>query len=280
MLFAYFSVTLQEVLIAEMRPKRRNYIVDGLCRKFLVLLLLSVFPAQMCMAFRVRGSRGIAPEEYSQYSSKADYYILELGLFGGGSYYTGDATPHIFRNIRPAYGVSLRYNHTRRWSFVAKAVYSDIRFTYNTLQEEPMPEGETFVPLSLKAKNILVTADIIAEYNFFELARGWVNRSTRPFSPYVFAGLGVSWQKYGPTHVAGYLPFGIGFKWLATPRLGFNFAWQTQLQFNDKLEGVDQLNDFWELNGGNFMKNDLFSTFTLGISVNFATRKKKCNRCD
>ena len=237
-------------------------------------------PVVCCRAFRIKGSRGIAPEEYSQYSSRAEYYILELGPLAGGSYYTGDATQHIFRNIRPAYGFVFRYNHTRRWSFAAKATYSDIRFRYSTLQETPMPEGETFVPENLKGSNTLVTADITAEYNFFELARGWVNRSTRPFSPYIFLGLGISWQKYGPTAVTGYLPFGIGFKYLATPRVGFNFAWQTQLQFNDKIEGVDQLNDFFGLNGGNFMKNDLFSTFTLGITVNFAQRRKVCKRCD
>lgn len=248
-------------------------------RRSLVLILLLLMVLVPSHAFRVRGTRGIAPEEYSQYGSTADYYICEFGVFGGGSYYTGDATPHIFRNIRPAYGALFRYNHTRRWSFTAKATYSDLRFSYDTQQQLPLREGEAFVPQHLKGDNVIVMADITAEYNFFELARGWVNRSTRPFSPYIFLGLGLSWQKKGPSPITGYLPFGIGFKWLMSPRCGLTFAWQTQLQFNDKLEGVDELNNFWELNGSNFMKNDLFSTFTLGITVNFATRKRICKVC-
>lgn len=261
-----------------MRPYGKLYYSSLRYRCILVLFLLFATSWDMCYAFRVR-SRGIAPEEYSQNSGPANYFICEFGIFGGGSYYLGDATEHIFNDIRPAYGAMFRYNLTRRWSFTAKATYSDFKFDYYTKQEQPLAEGEVFVAEKRYGSNNLVMVDVTAEYNFFELARGWVNRSTKPFSPYIFLGLGISWQKNGNNHISGYLPLGIGFKWLMTPRSTLSFAWQHQLYFNDKLEGVGSMNDFWGLNGSNFFHNDIFSTFTLGITVNFAQRKRVCKVC-
>ena len=39
-------------------------------------------------------------------------YLCELGLQGGCGYYVGDAAPHIFTNVREAYGIHFRYKFT------------------------------------------------------------------------------------------------------------------------------------------------------------------------
>jgi hypothetical protein len=42
---------------------------------------------------------------------------LELGLFGGGSYYIGDLNPgKHFINTQLAYGITARYNIDTRWA--------------------------------------------------------------------------------------------------------------------------------------------------------------------
>ena len=140
-------------------------------------------------------------------------YLFEFGPKVGISIFAQDP---IDKNLTPhlAYGGDLRYKFDTRWAVCAGVTATDIRFTDR--------QDNTY-------KNNLIMVDAKGEFNFFKLNRGWVDRHSRSWSPYLMAGLGISIQTQGsPIH--GYMPFGFGLKWKMAERLSFNVAWQVLLR--------------------------------------------------
>ncbi len=190
------------------------------------------------------------------------HYLLEFGALGGGSYYVGDATPYVFMNIRPAYGGYFRYKFDKRWNLTAKALYSDVKGSFDNVE----------------FKNRMVHLDASAEYNFLPYGIAKYDSRVKVYTPFMYLGLGAtlhdSWRKVGV-----YIPFGIGFKWNFTRHGHLSIMWQHQLYFADNLEGVDNLNNKNELNGWDVLNNDWVSTFVMSLSFDFMTRIKTCNQC-
>lgn len=193
-------------------------------------------------------------ESYGQ-----EKFFYEIGPLGGMSYYIGEGNRTIFQNTQPTSGGVFRYKFNPRWVIAAKAQTSAIAFE--------------------KRKNSFVEADVTAEFNFFHLERNTWHRFAKTYSPYLFMGLGLGLYKNN-TEINSpfYLPIGLGFKWNFTPRMNLNIEWQHQLYFADNTEGVIEWDNANNINGSNFMNNDLFSTLTIGITVNFGKESKIC-RC-
>ena len=146
-------------------------------------------------------------------------YLCEFGLQGGCGYYTGEATPHIFMNPREAFGLQFRYKFTKRWAIQAKL--SSQRITGNEYRFET---GKMPVKLDSKWQNQLINADVMAEFNFFRFGEAnKYDKRIKPYTPYIFLGLGVGlYGAEGYTNAkynkaAAYLPFGIGFKRIIIP---------------------------------------------------------------
>lgn len=199
---------------------------------------------------------------FSCYSQEDLHYLLEFGALGGGSYYVGDATPHVFMNVRPAYGGYFRYKFDKRWNLTVKGLYSDVEGSYN---------GSDF-------KNRMVHVDASAEYNFLPYGIAKYDSRIKPYTPFMYLGLGTtahdSWRKIGV-----YIPFGIGFKWNFARHGHLSIMWQHQLYFADNLEGVEELNNKHDMNGWDVLNNDWVSTFVMSLSFDFLTRIKSCKQC-
>ena len=195
-------------------------------------------------------------------SAQDEHFLLEFGALGGGSYYIGDATPHVFMNVRPAYGGYFRYKFDRRWNLTVKALYTDLECKYN----------------SVEYKNRLVNLDASAEYNFLPYGSAKYDTRVKPYTPFMYIGLGSSlhssWSKVGV-----YIPFGIGFKWNFARHGHLSLMWQHQLYFADNIEGAPELDNRNDLNGWNFLNNDWLSTFVMSLSFDFLTHVKTCNQC-
>lgn len=134
----------------------------------------------------------------------------------------------------------------------------------------------------------LIGFDVTAEFNFFEYGNDWEVGRIKPYTPYIFLGVGCGVYNFDPSTwdhsklgipASVYVPFGIGFKWKFAPRWGMNIAWQHNLYFKDNLEGKKDLNNTHELNGSNILENDLTGQFTLGIVFDFLKPKKACTTC-
>lgn len=177
---------------------------------------------------------------------------LELGLFGGGAYYIGDINPGVpFILTQPAYGAVARYNVNRRWTF--KLSYTRSKVAGNDLQTEAV-EGR-----DLDFKTKINDFSLIAEFNFWDYFTG---SKKNYMSPYLFGGVsyftfktasmdGVSLQPMGtegqnigfdgrsPYKQSNFaFPFGIGFKYSLTKRLGMSVEWGMRKTFTDYLDDV------------------------------------------
>ena len=199
-------------------------------------------------------------------SAQTHNYHLEAGLQAGCGYYVGDATPHIFHNVREAYGAHLRYKFTKRWALQVKGLHQVIR--------GPIPDMTDAM-----WQNKLINLDVMAEFNFFQFGLGEYDTRIKPVSPYIFAGIGVGLYGLKYQTAAAYFPFGFGLKWKFAERWGLNLAWQHNLYFADSLEGTDPLGNTHNLNGSNILNYDLTGQLTLGIVFEFAREKKICRFC-
>lgn len=208
-------------------------------------------------------------------------YLCELGLQGGCGYYVGDATPHIFQDVREAYGLHFRYKFTKRWAIQAKGLTQRITGKkYDPLHNVVI--GADGKPAYWK--NRLINVDVMAEFNFLRYgAKDKYDRTLYPFTPYIFLGVGVA--MYGKEMdqfnlFAPYFPFGIGFKWKFYDFIGLNIAWQHNLYFADNLETSANLDNTYNLNGSNIMNFDLTGQLTIGIVFEFAQTDKICRICN
>ena len=205
-------------------------------------------------------------------------YLCEIGLQGGCGYYVGDAAPHIFMYPREAYGLHFRYKFTKRWAVQAKLSGQRITAHDYTI---------TGVKMDTKWENQMLNGDLMAEFNFFRFSSAnEYDKRIKPFTPYIFLGIGASMYKDMPKGgkerwtFAGYIPLGIGFKWKFHDRVGLNIAWQHNIYFSDDIEARSTLNDKHHLNGWNWMNCDLTGMFTAGIVFEFARAKKGCRICN
>lgn len=199
-------------------------------------------------------------------------YQCEFGLQGGLGYYVGDATSHVFQNIRESYGAQFRYKFDPRWALQVKGLAQTITGPmFDNRIEQPVGDGTRWT-------NSLINLDVAGEFNFLRFGETLYDTRLKPYSPYIFLGIGMTLHNEYHS-VAAYLPVGIGFKWKFAPRWGLNIAWQHNIYFADNLEGIDELANTHDMNGSNIMNCDVTSQLTLGLVFEFAQQKKVCPLC-
>ena len=201
-------------------------------------------------------------------------YLCEIGLQAGTGYYVGDAAPHIFMHPREAYGIHFRYKFTKRWAIQAK--FSGQRITGHDFTMD----GQK---LDTKWENRLYNVDVMAEFNFFRFdARNENDRRIKPYTPYIFIGLGAGLYNgiETPMTAMAYVPLGIGFKWKFADFVGLNIAWQHNIYMADNLEGRKELDNKYQMNGWNWMNCDVTGMLTAGIVFEFAKAPKPCRICN
>ena len=193
--------------------------------------------------------------------SAQENYRAEIGIAGGSAYYLGDANSQLFKNTTLTYGALLRYKLNPRIAFRAEWNKAKVVWTGNTVG------------------NNVNALDICGEFNFFDLEKNEYKRESRIFSPYIFAGIGVANYSYiNNSTYTPTIPFGVGMKVRLNAHWNLNAQWSNRLLMSDKLEGIALLNNPNNLNGTNFLNNDLLSTATIAISYNFWKKKCDCLR--
>lgn len=196
----------------------------------------------------------------------------ELGIDAGCGYYVGDATPHIFQNVRETYGANFRYMFTRRWAVRVKGMAHRIT-GYNS-------DGTGFVVKDNGMwTNQLINLDAVAEFNFFPFGDVRGESRIKPISPYIATGVGVCLHSKGEK-VAAYMPFIVGLKWRCSTYCTLHMAWEHHVYFADNLENVEDYNNKNNLNGNNLMNVDVTGQLVVGVAVAFAREKRKCRTCE
>ena len=176
---------------------------------------------------------------------------MEVGLFGGGSYYIGDLNPGShFMLTKPAYGIVARLNLDPRWTVKLSG--------YRGMLEGDDNVSKAMENRDLKFESKITDISAVIEFNFFNYITG----STRNFiAPYIFGGVGVLMfkpeadgvalrdlgtegqnvgfngrSKYQTTQIV--MPFGFGFKYSLNKRLGFALEWGLRKTFTDYIDDV------------------------------------------
>lgn len=183
----------------------------------------------------------------------------EVGVFLGGSYYTGDLSPsgHFSRFTRPAAGLLYRVNMHTRLSAKAFAGYGILE------ADDSYSKREAHRNRNLNFKSKTMEFSLHLEFNFLPYATG--NKKLAITTPYVFAGFGVfrfnptgyyqnRWVELQPLGTEGQgttfssdrpysltqfcIPFGAGLKINTAKRIGINFEWGLRKTFTDYLDDV------------------------------------------
>lgn len=181
---------------------------------------------------------------------------IDIGVFGGGSYYLGELNPgKQFLYTRPAFGGIVRFNLNDRWAVRGQLLRGEIA-------------GDDAVSKVNEMRNLRFTSSIselstILEFNFLEYFSG---SSIYYFSPFLFAGpaffsfnpttqyqgatsflrdLGTEGQtlddkdeRYSLFSAA--FAFGFGFKYSVTDRIGMNMEWGMRKTFTDYLDDISR----------------------------------------
>ncbi|MBU1010042.1 MAG: hypothetical protein KKD74_07905 [Bacteroidetes bacterium] len=177
---------------------------------------------------------------------------LEVGLFGGGAYYIGDINPVLhFNQLKPSFGAIARYNSNSRWAFRLCLTSAEV-----TGDDQKVKFNED---RSLSFNTTINDAALVAEFNFLEYFTG---SKKDYFTPFIFGGFSVF--QYNPQSLDGVglralgtegqnigyqgrkqyskmgfsIPFGFGFKYSLTKRIGMAFEWRMHKTFTDYIDDV------------------------------------------
>ena len=173
---------------------------------------------------------------------------FEVGFFGGGSYYLGDINPGLhYWQTKPAYGMLTRYNMNTRMAVKLSFYRGDIAGDDAVTKAVDGRE--------LKFESVINDLSAIFEFNFLPYFTG---SHKSYFTPYIFVGasgftynpkvgnvslrdLGTEGQKADSSEyskVAFAIPFGFGFKYSITKKLGIAVEWGLRKTFTDYIDDV------------------------------------------
>jgi len=237
---------------------------------------------------------------------------IEVGLFGGGSYYLGDMNPgKHFAKTQVAYGLLARYNIDTRWSV-------KLGLTRGTVKGDAA-SGSYLPERQLTFSSTVTDISAVTEFNFLPYFTGSRKNS---ISPYIFAGFsvfffdpkanGVSLRSLGTegqnegyqdrrpySSVSFSIPFGLGVKVSLAKRFGLQAFWEMHKTFTDYLDdasttyyldghAIDPNNPAQFLSDptmnhepgmqrGNSRNQDWFSFFGVSLTYRFSLiGSKKC----
>ena len=177
-------------------------------------------------------------------------FMFDGGIQGGYSYIIGDSG---FDSYVVA-GIHVRYKFDQRWSLRAQ------------VQQHVYP-----------AKSEWENIDISAEYNFFRYGIDEYDLRVKAVSPFIAIGVGITstLKELKTDPVSGlkrvYVPIGIGVKWKFADKWQLQATWQHQVYLTR--DDLDKMG--WDGAITNIMNNDVLSTFTVGLSIDFFRLKHK-----
>ncbi|MCF8387102.1 MAG: DUF6089 family protein [Bacteroidales bacterium] len=176
---------------------------------------------------------------------------LEVGLFGGGSYYLGDINPGLhFMQSQMAYGLSTRYILNDRLA-ARLSIYRG-----NVAGDDAVIKYREERNLNFESPVTDISA--VFEFNFLKYYTG----SKRNYiTPYIFGGvstfffnpkangielkeLGTEGQNAGFDGRSPYsgtsfaIPFGVGLKYSLTNKIGLGVEWMMHKTFTDYLDDI------------------------------------------
>ena len=204
----------------------------------------------------------------------------EIGILGGTAYYLGELNPSIqvVNEVRPVAGLFYRKNISKRYALRIGANYAQLSATDNF----STTELSQFRQLSFSTN--MWEAYGVIEFNFIPYQID--NRTTSPFTPYVFIGAavfgvnptiesnGISTSSQGNI-IAPSMPFGLGVKLNFARNLGLAIEWGMRKTFTDQVDGLsEKYISGYQLS--NTQNNDWYSFVGITLNYKILTKTDHC----
>ena len=178
---------------------------------------------------------------------------VDVGVFAGAGTYFGDMTKiNLSKSIHPAFGAFMRYNFNPRYALRFNVIDGTIgakgEFDSQVWMNNQLDNSWEF------KKNVL-DISLQFEFNFFKYIVG--DKET-PYSTYVFAGVGMQTYQYAyqsiitqsdGSEITPTIPFGLGFKFNVSKRIGLGIEAGLRKTFSDKLDNLDDPLSYTTKNG-------------------------------
>lgn len=203
-------------------------------------------------------------------------YRYEVGVMAGGSSYYGDANySSLLKNMNLMGGIVGRYNINPRMAVKGTLAVAGISGSTADFDNR-YPGGDVDFSRTLY--------DLGAQFECHFLAYGdgtGYKRSHR-LSPYIFAGMGVTFAPEPSDNVFTLnLPVGLGVKYKIAPRvnlgceLSFRFTLSDDLDVTKEMAPV--LNDPYGIKSSGFKNKDSYSFLSVSVTYDLSPKYRKCN---
>lgn len=203
-------------------------------------------------------------------------YRYEVGVMVGGSSYYGDANYNsLINNLNIMGGLLGRYNINPRMAVKANLAFAGI-------SGSTAGNGNRFPGGDVEFSRMLCDLGAQFEYNFFAYGDGTGYKSTRRFTPYVFAGLGCTYAPSPAEHVfAMNIPMGVGVKYKIAPRINLGCELSFRFTTSDKLDVTKEtapiLDDPYGIKSGAMKNRDSYSFLTISVTYDLSPKYRECN---
>ena len=205
-------------------------------------------------------------------------YRLEVGVGAGVTGYLGDFNGNLTKDLQPAVSLMGRYVFNPYMALrlnVAKGTMKGSSADVETYYPDYAGQVYTF-------KNSLCDASVLYELNFWPYGTGRDYRGAKRLTPFVFAGLGMTYADVKQTDgakkgkVAFNLPLGLGVKYKIGERVNLGLEWSIHFAQIDELDGVKD--PYYIKSSGLFKNTDCYSLLQATLTYSFSPKCTTCNK--
>lgn len=204
-------------------------------------------------------------------------YAHELGLIGGMSSYMGDANKtKLFLNPGATIGGIYRYNVDFHWAIKGDLIAGVL--SGNTADAQNVFPSN----MNVSFDRTFVELGSQIEFNFFPYSDKYGYLGTKPYTPYLFTGVGTTVATGDQLFFNANVPIGIGFKYKLRNRLNLGFEFSMRKLFGDNLDAPDKNQDFsldapFGIKSSVLKNQDWYSLTILFITWEFSLKDDPCH---
>lgn len=208
---------------------------------------------------------------------QAQEYKYEIGGAAGTSFYMGDAnSTKLYLHPGISGGFLFRYNLNFLWSIKAGLFAAGV-------SGKSEDSGNTF-PFNGQASFRRTLAELGAqvEFNFFPYSDKYAYLGTKPYTPYLFTGIGATYASGADAFIGANIPFGAGFKYKLKNRVNIGIEFSMRKLFSDDFD-VTEKNTGWNMDSpfdiqSSVLKNKDWYSFTMiFLTWEFGMREDPCH---
>lgn len=203
-------------------------------------------------------------------------YKYEIGGVTGMSHYMGDANKsRPFLNPGFSGGALFRYNFSFQWALKTNLITGHVSGNSdNTANKFPFPEEVAFQRQFFDLGTQL-------EFNLLPFSDKYAYTGTKPYTPYIFAGAGITYAAKKKEFISLNMPFGMGFKYKLKNRVNIGIEFSFRKLFADDFDVVNNesgfnLNEPYDIKSSKLKNQDWYSLTLLFLTWEFSSREDPC----